>query len=165
MNKDSYAFYTREGKDHVTKGFSTTFEFKTKDDVADERRDSLKHESQSKEVSMEDYMLKPNNLQYFYEEKETSERVFAYHRRMHLLWRYTCVTMFFVSSYFLFIQLKQNHETWESAYTVVRNAEERGCKTVVQADKSVSIFIDGKLVEVIPPDINKLATAKYKLQT
>ena len=164
-NKDSYAFYTREGKDHTSKGFTTTFEMKSKDDIVDENMDKLKHEKESKEISLDDYMLKPNNLQYFYEEQETSEKVFTYHKRLHLLWRYTCFGMALVSSYFLFISLKQNHEIWESAFTVVRNAEERGYKTVLQADKSVQIFIDGKIVEVIPPDIQKLATVEYKLKT
>lgn len=47
---------------------------------------------------------------------------------------------------------------WESAYNVVRNAEERGFRTVVQPDKSVSIVIDGKVVDVIPANINQIAT-------
>lgn len=31
-------------------------------------------------------MIQPNNLEYFYEEKETSQKVFEYHRRLNLMW-------------------------------------------------------------------------------
>ena len=72
-SKNSYAFYTKESKDHTMKGFTTTFEMKSKDEIEREKKDKLKHESDSKEITLDDYMLKPNNLQYFYEEKETSQ--------------------------------------------------------------------------------------------
>jgi hypothetical protein len=55
--------------------------------------------------------------------------------------------------------MKQNHEMWDAAYNVVRNAEERGYRTVIQPDKSIGIMIDGKLVDVIPPNIDQIATA------
>jgi len=40
-----------------------------------------------KEVSLGDIMIDPNdNLQYFYEEQETSQRVYDNHHRVNFLW-------------------------------------------------------------------------------
>ena len=104
-NSDSYAFYTSEGKDTISKGHTTTFEYRKKSD--------------STALSTADFMMKPNNLQYFYEEKETSERVFKYHRRLHLVWKYTSILAFFVTSYAISVSVKQNHDMWEAAAQIV----------------------------------------------
>jgi hypothetical protein len=39
-------------------------------------------------------MLAPNNLEFFYEEKETSPRVFKYHRRLNLMWHAATIGLF-----------------------------------------------------------------------
>ena len=64
-------------------------------------------------------MLQPNNLEYFYEEKETSERVFDLHRKLHLLWKAaTLFTIGFVIWAFERAH-RQNKAMWNAAGNVV----------------------------------------------
>jgi hypothetical protein len=35
-----------------------------------------------------EFMIKPNNMEYFYEENEKSERVFEYHRKLNRIWSF-----------------------------------------------------------------------------
>ena len=55
--------------------------------------------SSSKELIDTDreFMIKPNNIEYFYEEKEISDRVFNYHTYMNLMFKFTTYFAFSVA--------------------------------------------------------------------
>jgi hypothetical protein len=45
---------------------------------------------------------------------------------------------------------------WEAASQIVQRAEKRGCETQINSDGSISISIDGELIEVIPDSIEQV---------
>ena len=110
-------------------------------------------------------MIKPNNLEYFYEEKETSERVDNYHRYLNILWQ-IAATSTAIFAVFAFVRHnKEQQEIWDTAEQVVSQVEKRGGRTGIRDDGSVVIEIDGKVVDVIPSIEKKnLQQAKDRLK-
>lgn len=53
------------------------------------------------------YMIKSNNLEFFYEEKETSERVYQYHERLNAIWRVTSIFASFFAVYVFYSTYQQ----------------------------------------------------------
>lgn len=89
-----------DGKDHGNKSYRTTFYF----EELDTPRISENHprltdsdpRSKMKELTFYDgqqetpeLTIRPDTMQYFYEEKEMSQRVFKMHKSMNLLFKYT----------------------------------------------------------------------------
>lgn len=68
-------------------------------------------------------MIKPNNLQYFYEEKEESQRVFNYHYRINMIWKFTSYAAVVVASYAIWLTWKQKRDMWKYAANVVQTIE------------------------------------------
>ena len=85
-------------------------------------------------------------MQYFYEQKETSERVFRWHHNMNLVWQYTTYAAFVVFIYAVYFHTSQNKEIWDSAKDLVARDKREGGKTQVKQDGSVDLIIEGKLI-------------------
>ena len=156
-NKDkaSYAFYAKnEGKDHFTRRYKTTIQMVKKASQSSEMMEQKTADDDSQPEK--EFMVRPNTMEYFYEERETSERVFAYHRRIHLMWRFCTYTAVIVGIYAFYQAKKREKDMWEAAEQVVQRAESRGASAQTQSDGSIEISIDGKLVDVIPKSIAQL---------
>lgn len=72
------------------------------------------------------------------------------------MWRYTSITAFFVASYAIWTQVKQEHDMWEAAAQIVQKAEKRGCESEIRSDGSIAISIDGILIDIIPENIQQV---------
>ena len=101
-------------------------------------------------------MIQPNNLQYFYEEKETSQRVFNYHYRINLVWKFMTYAAVVCGTYALWFTWKQNRDMWQVAANVVQKIEKSGGQTIKNSDGSIQILFDGKIVDTIDKDLSKI---------
>ena len=73
-NPDNYAFYQHTTKDEAIRSYRTTFTLKSKNESS---TTDLAPNPENEENRL--YIIKSNDLQYFYEEKEESDRVYLYH--------------------------------------------------------------------------------------
>jgi hypothetical protein len=73
-----------------------------------------------------------------------------------MLWRFTSITALITATYAIWVSVKQHHDMWEAAGQIVQRAEKRGCQTTINQDGSISIEIDGELVEVIPESVEQV---------
>ena len=140
-NPDSYAFYTELGKDEKTRGYRTTF--------------VLKENQESDGVAIDQpeqrqFMIRPNDLEYFYEEKETSEKVYQYHQRLNAMWRFATSFAVVFAAWAFYKAYEQQEEIWSAAGAVViPKTSAKGGTTRVRDDGSVEVVVDGKVVDVI----------------
>ena len=94
-----------------------------------------------------------NNLEYFYEEQETSERVSSYHRRVNLAWKYCTYLAGVVLIYAFASAWKQKRDMYKAAAAIAEQPGIRGGESKLREDGSIAISIDGKLIEIIPRNI------------
>ena len=97
-------------------------------------------------------MLRSNNLEYFYEEKETSENVYRYHERLNSLWRVTSWFGLTLACWAFYKAYEQQGEIWDAAgKVVVPKTREAGARTRTTQDGSIEVFVDGQMIDVISP--------------
>lgn len=141
LNPNSYAFYTETGRDEMTRGYRTTFELR---DKAAETS-AIADPSQPRQ-----FMIRPNNLEFFYEEKETSENVYLYHQRLNALWRLTTCFACVFAVWAFYATYRQKSEIWSAAgAVVVPKTTAKGAATRWNEDGSVEVALDGKVIDVI----------------
>jgi len=73
-------------------------------------------------------LIKPDNLQYFYDQKEVSGRVFTMHYRMNLAWKLTSYLAAAVFVYACATTWKHNSDIWDYAGKVVQTQKREGAK-------------------------------------
>jgi len=113
--------------------------------------------SHDKELSQgREFSIKPNPLEYFYEEKEISERVFDMHTTMHMVFRVGLTCGFAVAVWAAYTWQKQQKEIWEYAGKVTERVHRGPRRAEVQEDGSVVVKVDGSTLEVIPSDFAEL---------
>ena len=72
------------------------------------------------------------------------------------MWRFTSITAVIVGCYAVGVSIRQHHDMWEAAGQIAKRAEKRGCETMINSDGSISISIDGELIDVIPDSIEQV---------
>ena len=110
-------------------------------------------------------MFKRNQLDFFYGEEETSQRVWNTDRNLN--WLYSFLKMVFLlgGSVILFRTVKQQTEMRVYADKVAKRVEGTGGRAIVNADKSVQIIMDGKVQEVIPSDDRRISNQETTLHS
>ena len=149
----SYAFYTEDGKDEKSRSYRTTMTLK------DEPKDENDQESSSTAIEVNEslpqqreFMIRSNNLEYFYEEKETSENVYRYHQRLNSLWRVTSWFALVFACWAFYKAYEQQQEIWDAAgKVVIPKTREVGARTRRTQDGSIEVIVDGKLIDLISP--------------
>lgn len=140
-NPNNYAFYTEVDKDEKTRSYRTTL--------------TLKEEEKEGQATIESpeqrqFMIRPTNLEYFYEEKETSESVYLYHQRLNAAWRIATYLFAAGACWAMYKTYEQHRDIYEAAGTVVKpKTSAKGAATRAKDDGSIEVLVDGRVVDVI----------------
>ena len=102
-------------------------------------------------------MIQPDSLEFFYAAEETSERAYKLERLLNRIYR--VLVWLFASSVFVFVTMhaKQHYELKTFASDVSKKINKQGGKAVVGDDGSLTIYMDGKVQEVIPKEDRRIA--------
>ena len=101
-------------------------------------------------------MLSPNNIELFYAEEETSERVWAtdaFFNRIHFL---AVRALAFGAVCGLAFHIKQLHDARKYAREISGKVYKEGGEAILGKDNSVTILMDGQIQEIIQADDRRL---------
>jgi hypothetical protein len=92
-------------------------------------------------------LIKPDNLQYFYDQKEVSSRVFNMHYYMNIAWKFTSYLAVIVFGYACVTTYKQNRDIWDHAARAVQPKKREGGKATLDEHGALKVSIDGEELE------------------
>ena len=131
-----------------------TKDFKNVKEVPSHR---LKHRQIEQDDAKErDVMIQPNNIEFFYAEEETSERMYRIESHLERVYRVLKWLFLSAGSIILILHLKQRREMYQYASDVSKMIEKEGGEAVIGEDDSVTIYMDGKVQEVIPKEDRRI---------
>ena len=115
-------------------------------------REPTQLESGEREV-----MIQPDSIEFFYAAEETSERAYRLEALLNRI--YSVLKWIFASAAVVFVSMhaKQRYELVTYANDVSKKLVKEGGKAVVGDDGSLTIYMDGKVQEIIPNEDRRIA--------
>jgi hypothetical protein len=87
----------------------------------------------------EDFAIKATNIDWFYEEKEKSQRVFRMHYGMNMAWKYLTYCSVSIAIWAIYTAQQQQKDMWNFAGKVVAPIERRGGETSKNEDGTIKV--------------------------
>lgn len=117
----------------------------TKDSTNNKEVPDYRAQQKSQIESERDVVFKPHQLEYFYSEEETSQKMWALDKMLNQIYRFLMLVVGSCASIALYRHIKQQKEMREFARQVRLKIEKTGGTAVINSDQSVSIIMDGKV--------------------
>ena len=119
-----------------------------------------KHRLKHREIGIDnpdrEVLIQPNNIEFFYAEEETSERTYRIESFLERLYRTLLWAGLCFGSIAIFLHVRQHRAMHLYANEVSKKIEKEGGRAVVGEDDSVTIYMDGKVQEIIPKDDRRI---------
>ena len=124
-------------------------DFSTQKEVPQHRLKHRHGDAEGIEAPEREVMIQPNNIEFFYAEEETSERIWWFDNFMDKLYKVLSRSFAIGICVAVYLHFKQQYDMQKFAEKVSVRLEKHGGMAVVNNDNSVTILMDGKVQEVI----------------